>query len=115
MYNVVYGNTSEYALRQGRDNLITILQGCAYKTAQCATVLLVDDNVVRDVNKTTSEVTRIGSLHGGVGKTLSGTVSRDKVLKHRHSFLKVGEDRILNNLCALGTCLLRLRHKTTHT
>ena len=37
---------------------------------------------VRYVNKTTSQITSVGSLHSGISQTLTSTVSRDKVLKH---------------------------------
>src|SRR3712207_8886480 len=48
------------------------------------------------------------SLHSGIGQTLTGTVRRNEVLKHRHTFLKVGKNRILDNLRSFGTGLLRL-------
>ena len=70
---------------------------------------------MRYVYKTTSQVTGIGSLQSGIRQTLTGTVSRDKVLKHGQTFLKVRKNRVFDNLCTFGTCLLRLRHQTTHT
>ena len=70
---------------------------------------------MRNVNKTTSQISGVGSLHGGIGKTLTGTVGRDEVLQHAHSLLEVRQDRVLDNLCTLSTSLLWLGHKSTHT
>ena len=70
---------------------------------------------MRNVNKTTSQVTSIGSLHSGIRKTLTGTMRSDKVLQHRHTLLKVRKDRVLNDLRTFCTSLLRLSHQTTHT
>ena len=68
-----------------------------------------------NVYETAGEVTGVGRLQGGIGKTLTGTVRRDKVLEHGHAFLKVRKNRVLNNLRAFGTGFLGLGHKTTHT
>ena len=70
---------------------------------------------MRNVYKTTSQITGIGSLHSGISKTLTGTVRSDKVLQYRHTLLKVRKDRVLNDLRALCTSLLRFSHQTTHT
>ena len=67
------------------------------------------------VDKTTGEVSGVGRLQGGVGQTLTGTVGRDKVLQHAHTFLKVRKDRVFNNLSTFCTGFLRLSHQTTHT
>ena len=39
----------------------------------------------------------------------------DEVLLHRHAFLQVVKDRVLNDGVALGTSLLRLGHKSAHS
>ena len=70
---------------------------------------------MRNVNKTTCQVSCIGSLHSRIGKTLTSTVRSNKVLQHRHTLLKVRDNWVLNNLSAFSTCLLWLSHKTTHT
>ena len=67
------------------------------------------------VDKTAGKVTGIGGLKRGVGKTLTGTVGRDEVLKHRQTLLEVRKNRVLDDLTTFGTALLRFRHKTTHT
>ena len=70
---------------------------------------------MRDIDQTTGEVSSIGCLHSRISQTLTGTMGCDEVFEHAHTLLEVGEDRILDNLCALGTSLLRLGHQTTHT
>ena len=68
------------------------------------------------VNQTTGQVTCIGGLQRGIGKTLTGTVGRDKVLKHAQAFLKVSKNWVLDGLLTtFHTRLLRLSHQTTHT
>ena len=70
---------------------------------------------MRNVNKTTCKISGIGSLHSGIRKTLTGTVGRDEVLEHAHTFLEVRKNRVLNNLSTFSSCLLRFCHKSTHT
>ncbi len=113
--DVVDGHTAEDALAQGSDDFVVVLDGGADKAAEGAAVLFVDDDVVGHVDETTCEVTGVGSLEGGIGKTLTGTVGRDEVLKHRQTLLEVRKNRVLDDLTTFGTALLRFRHKTTHT
>ena len=115
MDDIVYRYTTQDTLIERRDNLITILQSGANQATQGTAILLSNDDIMRYVNKTTSQVTSIGSLHRGISKTLTSTVRSDKVLQHRHTLLKVRKDRVLNNLRTFCTSLLRLSHQTTHT
>ena len=112
---IMYRYTTQDTLIERRDDLIAILQSCANQTAQCTTILLSNDHIMRNVYKTTGEVTSIGCLHCGISKTFTGTVRSDKVLQHRHTLLKVGKDRVFNDLRTFSTSLLRLSHQTTHT
>src|SRR3712207_7850100 len=75
---IVYGYTTENALIQSRDNLIAILQGTTLKAAQRTTVFLVDDYIMADIHQTTGKVTGVGSLHSGIGQTLTGTVRSEE-------------------------------------
>ena len=115
MDDVVNRYTSEDTLLEGSNHLVVVLELGADKTTQSSAILLANDDVVSNVDQTTGEVTGIGRLEGGIGQTLTGTVRRDKVLEGRHAFLKVGDNRVLDNLCTFGTSLLRLGHQTTHT
>jgi len=111
----MYRHTAQDTFIQSSNNFIVILQCRTYQATQCATVFFIDNHIVRYVHQTTSQVTGVGSLQSGIRQTLTGTVSRNKVLKHGQTFLKVRKNRVFNNLCALGTGLLRLGHQTTHT
>ena len=108
-------NAAKNTLAKGSYNVFIVLHLGADKSTQCTTVFLGDNHVVCHIDKTTGQISCIGSFQRGIGKTLTGTVSRDKVLKHRKSLLEVCQNRVLNNLSAFRTALLRLRHKTTHT
>ena len=113
--DIMYGYTSQNTFVQCSDCLIVILQSCTNQSAKRTAVFFVDNHIVRYVNQTTGQVSGIGRLQSGIGKTLTSTVSRDKVLQHGKTFLKVRKNRVLDNLTAFGTCLLRFRHQTTHT
>ena len=113
--DVMHRHTTEDSFAQRGDDLVAVLEGTADETAKRAAVFFGDDDVVGDIDETASEVTGVGGLQGGVGKTLTGTVGGDEVFQHGHAFLEVGENRVLNDLCAFGTGFLRLRHQTTHT
>ena len=67
-----------------------------------------------NVHETPGEVTCIGSLESGIGKTLAGSVCGDEVLEHRHTLLEVGHDRVLDDFCSCRSGLLRLGHKASH-
>ena len=116
VYHIVNRYTSHNALTQGGYHVIVILNLAADESTQGTTVFLGDNNVVSHIHKTTGQVTSVGGLQSGIGKTLAGTVSRDKVLKHRQTFLEVGKNWVLDNLVTtFNTTLLWLSHQTTHT
>ena len=108
-------HTTQDTLIKACNSLITILQGTTLKTTERTTILLIDNNIMRNVNETTCQVSSIGSLHSRIGKTLTSTVRSNKVLQHRHTLLKVRDNWVLNNLSTFSTSLLWLSHKTTHT
>ena len=115
IYDIVYRHTTKNALGKSRYDLVAILQCRTNKSAQRSTIFLVDDDVMRNVDKTTCKISGIGRLHGCVGKTLTGTVGRDEVFEYRHTVLEVGKNRILDNRRAFGTGFLRFGHQSAHT
>ena len=74
-----------------------------------AAVVFADDDVLRDVDETTREVTRVGGTEGRVGQTLAGTVRRDEVLGDRQSLAVARDDRARDDLT------LRVVHQASHT
>ena len=116
MDHVVQGRTAENAVVEGLHDVVVALDGRSRQAAERTAVLFVDNHVLRNVHQTTGQITCVGGLKRGIGKTLTGTVRRNEVLQHRKSLLEVREDRVLDNLLtALDARLLRLGHKTAHT
>ena len=74
-----------------------------------ATVLFADDDILRDVDETTSEVTGVCSTQSGVSQTLTSTVGSDEVLHNGETFTVRVDDRTRDNFT------LRVVHQTTHT
>ena len=74
-----------------------------------AAVLLADDDILRDVDEATREVTGVRGAEGGVGEALAGTVRGDEVLRHRQALAVRGDDRARDDL-TLGVV-----HQATHT
>src|SRR5690606_38226677 len=68
------------------------------ETVRRAAVLLADDDVLRDVHQTTGQVTRVSGTQSRVGQTLTGTVRRDEVLRHRQTLAVRGDDRTGDDL-----------------
>ena len=62
------------------------------------TIFFADHQFVRDIDKTTRQVTRVGCLQCRVGLSLAGTVRREEVLEHRQTLTQVGLDGELDNL-----------------
>ena len=73
-----------------------------------AAVVLGDDAVLRHVDQTAGQVTRVRRLERRVGQTLAGAVRRDEVLEHREPLAEVGGDRRLDDLAR------RLGHQAAH-
>src|SRR5579862_394801 len=71
-------------------------------------VVFADDDVLRDVDQTASQVSRIGRLERRVGQSLTGAVRRDEVFEHRQSFTEVCRDGRLDDFAG------RLGHQSTH-
>src|SRR4051794_19776567 len=74
-----------------------------------AAVLDPDDDVLRGVDQTPGQVTRVGRAQGGVREALTGAVGGDEVLEDRQPLGEVRLHRTLENLA------LRIRHQASHT
>src|SRR5690606_12472315 len=72
-----------------------------------AAVLLANDHVLRDVDQTTGEVTRVRGPQRGVGETLPRAVRGDEVLQYGETLAVAGLDRPRDDLT------LRVGHQTT--
>ena len=73
-----------------------------------AAINLVHDDVLRDVDQTTGQVTRVGGTQSGVSHTLTSAVRGDEVLQHRQALTEVRLNRNVDG-AALGVC-----HQAAH-
>ncbi|CAB4933357.1 unannotated protein [freshwater metagenome] len=74
----------------------------------CFAINLTNDDVLRHVDKATSEVAGVCSTQSSVGQTLASTVRGDEVLQNRETLTEVRLDRTRNDLA------LRVCHQATH-
>ena len=63
-----------------------------------AAIDLADDDVLRDVDQTTGQVTRVCRTQRGVGQTLTGAVRGDEVLQNGQALAEVRLNRAVDNL-----------------
>src|SRR5690606_29356608 len=103
------GHTAQNQIAQGLDNLTTIQAGFHGVAALGTAIVFGNDQILRHVDQTTSQVTGVSRLQGRISQTLTSTVSRNKVLQYVQTFTEVRGNRRFNN----GA--IRLGHQTTHT
>ena len=115
MDNIVNRHTTKDTFIERRDDFIAIFKCATFQTAQRSAIFFGNNHIMRNINQTTSEVSRIGCFHRCVGQTFTCTMRRDEVFEHRHTLLKVRENWVFNNLLSFCTSLLRLGHQSTHT
>ncbi|MNI18922.1 hypothetical protein D3C73_723430 [compost metagenome] len=108
MIDVVESRTSENASADRSNNLTSIDDGSHGEAVFSAAIHEVDDAVLGHVDETTGQVTGVCRLQGGVCQTLTGTVGRVEVLVNGQAFLKVRDDRGLDDFTR------RLRHQAAH-
>ena len=58
-----------------------------------AAIVFADDDVLRHIDQTTSQVAGIRSLERGIGQSLTSAVRRDEIFQHRQPFTEVRRDR----------------------
>ena len=74
-----------------------------------AAVDLANDNVLRDVDQTTGQVTRVSRTQSGVGHALTSAVRGDEVLQNRKALAEVRLNR------AVDGATLGVAHEAAHT
>ena len=65
------------------NNFAAFSQRRNYQSIQCAAVVFSNNGILGNVHQTTSQITGVGCLEGGIRKTFTGTVCRDKILQNR--------------------------------
>ena len=109
VHHITGHNTTQYALTQCL-NHVTAFDQRRHQQAFFSTAILSGNHqILCHVDQSTSQVTGVRCLQGGIGQTLTGTVSRDEVLEYVQTFTEVAGNRRFNN----GA--IRLGHQTTHT
>ena len=56
-------------------------------------IILTDDNVLRDIDKSSCKITRVGCTKSGIGKSLSGSAGGDEVFENIQTLSIVSSDR----------------------
>ena len=107
--NVADNESAGESVCQRLDNLVAVLDVGYPDTFGRAAVLFSDDNVLRNVNKSSGKVTGVSRLKSGIGKGFTGTTRTHEVFQYGKTFTEAGLDRDFHR-----TTVGR-EHKTTHT
>ncbi len=100
--------TAQDAVAQRFDDFAAFDQRFHRDTVAGAAIVLSNDQVLRDVDQTSRQVTRVRRLQRRVRQAFTSAVCRDEVLQNVQAFAEVGGDRCLDDR-AIG-----LRHQSTH-
>src|SRR5690606_22067966 len=106
--DVLERDATEDALPERRHDLAALFELRHPDAVERLAVVLGDDRVLRHVDETTGQITRVRRLERGVREALTRTVRRDEVLENRQTLAEVRGDRRLDDLAA------RLRHQAAH-
>src|SRR6185369_14804831 len=101
-------HAADDAIAHGFDDLARFNDRSDIDAFARSAVILGDDDVLRHVYQTTSQVARVRGLERGIGQSLTCAVRRDEVLEHREPFPEVRRDGRLDDF-ARGLC-----HQSTH-
>src|SRR5690554_32319 len=101
-------HAAQNAVAQRFDDFAAFHQGLHGVTLRGAAIVFGNDQVLRDVDQTASEVTRVRCLERRIGQTLTRTVRRDEVLQYVQPFAEVGGNGRFDDR-AIG-----LGHEATH-
>ena len=106
-HHIVDQYPSEDPVAQVANRRATVLSNVDHDAAVLG-VLIVHDDLLRNIHQTAREVTRVGRPQGGVGQALASAVGRDEILQYRQSFEEVRLDRARDDVS------LRIGHQAAH-
>ncbi len=109
LQHVFCGHTTQYALAQRLFNVAAFDYRRHHDAFEGAAVVFGHNQILRNVNQTTRQITGVRGFQCGIRKTFTRTVGRDEVLEYVQTFTEVRGNRRLDD----GA--VRLRHQTTHT
>ena len=101
-------NAAKDTITQGLDDFTALDQRLHGHTILGAAIFLDDHQILRHVDQTAGQVTRVRRLQRGVGQALTGAVGGVEVLLDGQAFLEVRDDRRLDDLAG------RLGHQAAH-
>ena len=101
-------NAAKDTITQGLDDFTALDQRLHGHTILGAAIFLDDHQILRHVDQTAGQVTRVRRLQRGVGQTFTCAVRRDEVLENVEALAEVGGDRRFDNRA------VRLGHQATH-
>ncbi len=106
--DIVERRAAQNTLTDRSDDLAGIDDRSHGQTPVGAAVGLHHDAVLRDVDETTRQITRVRGLQRRICQALAGAVGGVEVLQNGQAFLEVRDDRRLDDLAR------RLGHQATH-
>ena len=101
-------HAADDAIAQRLDDLAAFDNRPCLDAVERAAIRLGDDDVLRHVDETPRQVSRVRRLQRRVRKALARAVRRDEVLQHGQPFAEVRRDRRLDDLAR------RLGHQSAH-
>ena len=79
------------------DFVVAFVDRADHDAVDRAAIFLVDDHVLRHVDKFAGHVAGVGRLERGIGETLAGAVRGDEVFENRETLAEVRGDRALDD------------------
>ena len=80
VFDLVDRDAPNNAVTQRFDDLARLDNRLDPNAFCCSAIRLRDDDVLGDIDQSTSQVARVGGFQRRIGQTLAGTVSGDEVL-----------------------------------
>ena len=120
--HILSQNTTKDTIKQRIDDLTAVHHRADCQALRGATVNLVDNTILRNIDKTPCQIPRVRRFQRRVGKSLSRTVCRVEILQNIQPLFERGNDRCFDDLTRwLGHQaphtgkLFDLRRRTTRT
>ena len=107
--DITDSDSTEDTLAQSLDDFTTFDQGLHGDAIFGSAIIFDDHQILRHVNQTAGQISRVRSFQRSIGQTLTRTVCRNEVLKNVQAFTEVGGNRRFDNRT------VRLGHQTSHT
>ena len=101
-------HTTEHAIAQRLNDFTAFDERAHFNAVRRMAIVLDHHEILRHVDETTREVTRVCGLQSRIGQPLTSTVGRDEVLQNVQTFAEVRGNRRFDDRA------VRLRHQASH-